>query len=428
MALCKSEAPVADACININGIGAHGIPVVSECTTMNLPVITALVAVAAAIELSPVDDARIKFYALEQDLWRNVTNIRWVNGVGKLGDFKLARAFLSWANHIKSISTLSSFQQKSWLWNKAWEHMHQINSEYEMFEKKMQILFSNVINQSYERVFINYDLSNATRQLDELLEHGDKLLYDLAEENENEDCERSVFRAKLIYDIYSTVALTELKGYAVTQVSWMLFRMEGRGNFSQEITESRKRYSLRAARAATEANRAISASRKEIQMCDPSKHIEGTTYEQVTRLLQGYVENEVDMNESGTCSDNCPGYTSAYRYGCYMDQFCAQQKSCYGTIRDCRFVESHMTVCTSSRSSNRLYEWIQYDGGRRLGEAGSCSKDTNRVYSWYRGFYHCSYCLCLCDDDTYSHRYFSLRAATSDVHTNKCVFCLYYYN
>lgn len=76
----------------------------------------------------------------------------------------------------------------------------------------------------------------------------------------------------------------------------------------------------------------------------------GKTYDQITRLLQGYIENEVDMNPDGTCRENCPYYTLTRNYGCFKDQFCAKQTPCKGRIIDCQYIDSDMMVCPASVS------------------------------------------------------------------------------
>lgn len=78
-------------------------------------------------------------------------------------------------------------------------------------------------------------------------------------------------------------------------------------------------------------------------------HILGETYEEVTRLLQGYVENEVDMNPDNTCRENCGYYTLAKNHGCFKEQFCAQQSVCKGRIIDCNYIDSDMWVCKAVR-------------------------------------------------------------------------------
>ena len=49
---------------------------------------------------------------------------------------------------------------------------------------------------------------------------------------------------------------------------------------------------------------------REFLKCDPAVHEEGKTFFQVTKLLQGYIENEVDMNPSQNCKSQCGGKTT----------------------------------------------------------------------------------------------------------------------
>ena len=47
------------------------------------------------------------------------------------------------------------------------------------------------------------------------------------------------------------------------------------------------------------------------------------------------IENEVDMNNIGTCRDSCGTYRVAETHGCYKDKFCAKQRRCNGRLFDC---------------------------------------------------------------------------------------------
>ncbi|XP_060645335.1 uncharacterized protein LOC132784006 [Drosophila nasuta] len=155
---------------------------------------------------------------------------------------------------------------------------------------------------------------------------------------------------------------------------------------------------------------------------DLENHVLGGTYEELTRLLQGYVENEVDLNSDGSCSQSCPDYTNTTKMGCFEQKFCSQQPSCSGRIHDCRFIESDLSVCQSPESSTRRYDYIQYSDGPRIGEREKCWRDVNNVESWRRLFYKCSYCFCLCDEPgPRSDRYFNLRPVISDEWDNKVV-------
>ena len=79
--------------------------------------------------------------------------------------------------------------------------------------------------------------------------------------------------------------------------------------------------------------------------CDPEKLVKGKTYDEVTRLLQGYIENEVDLNNDETCRATCPYYQNTKSEGCFKDKFCARQPRCSGRLYDCQFVDSDMWVC-----------------------------------------------------------------------------------
>ncbi|XP_045536679.1 uncharacterized protein LOC123721596 isoform X1 [Papilio machaon] len=251
-----------------------------------------------------------------------------------------------------------------------------------------------------------------------------QLALDDLQEDHPDLCDLQLSPHQLIYDMYNTISLTEIKGYAMMQFSWMLLRIYGKGNFTQEASLTRQRYGERSARTATAAKAALAMARRDVYRCDPPVHKEGETYAEVTRLLQGYIENEVDLNTEGTCRDNCAYYTLAERHGCFKDQFCSKQQTCNGRIINCQYIDSDMNVCQASGGNNkRRYEWIEYENGRRFGQPYSCSRLPDKVDSWWRWlFWHCSYCMCLCDEaDSKSDRYFSLWDSTSDVKNNKVV-------
>lgn len=77
---------------------------------------------------------------------------------------------------------------------------------------------------------------------------------------------------------------------------------------------------------------------------------------QVTNLLQGYVENEANLNKEGSCSGSCSDYKFARNRYCAPGTFCddlaqagngSKNHICSGTIVDCIFFESDMKICPS---------------------------------------------------------------------------------
>ncbi|MCL4119485.1 UNVERIFIED_CONTAM: hypothetical protein GTU68_019165, partial [Idotea baltica] len=131
----------------------------------------------------------------------------------------------------------------------------------------------------------------------------------------------------------------------------------------------------------------------------------------------GYIENEVDLNSRGSCGQKCSNYKHAKSVGCYLPdkQYCGKHRRCKGNVHDCKFFHADATVCISDKPYRR-YDWITYEDQQKFGRQGTCN-NLMKVDSWWRFLYHCSYCICLCDDQysPTSDRYISLRPVVSDV-------------
>ncbi|KAG8292097.1 uncharacterized protein LOC124366309 isoform X2 [Homalodisca vitripennis] len=254
-------------------------------------------------------------------------------------------------------------------------------------------------------------------------EQGNEQLYVLiGKEGENSLCHVQQSPHQIIYNLYNSLQMTQLKGYAMMQFSWMLLRVYGKGNFTLESELMRERYLERMAEQAISLKEALSNADAAYWRCDPKHHVEGETYAQLTRLLQGYIQNEVDLNSQQTCRENCGYYQVTKQHGCYENNFCARQRGCNGDIVECQYIDSDMWVCQADPTlSRRRYDWIEFENGRVLGNKRSCHR-TSKVDSWWRWlFWHCSYCFCICDDATNSDRYFSLRNVLSSTDSNKVI-------
>ncbi|RXG53609.1 hypothetical protein Avbf_11082 [Armadillidium vulgare] len=153
------------------------------------------------------------------------------------------------------------------------------------------------------------------------------------------------------------------------------------------------------------------------------QHKEGETFVMITELLQGYIENEVDLNKKGTCGSTCKSYQHAVVEGCYLpdDQYCGKHRRCKGKVHDCTFFKSDAEVCISELPYRR-YDWIRYGSHKFLGRKSFCDNEM-KVDSWWRFLYHCSYCVCLCDDShsPTSDRFISLKPVVSDIVNGRVV-------
>lgn len=201
----------------------------------------------------------------------------------------------------------------------------------------------------------------------------------------------------------------------------------------------RKNFERRTTRSQELMQKVMERADRFLWRCDPQSFVEGANYLQITRLLQGYIENEVDLNKDGQCWDTCTAYQLAESHGCYKELYCARQPKCAGKLLYCQFFDADMWVCPSSSLSDRRYEFIEYENGKTLGEKQSCNRGTTKVCSmkllifkyyivyinlkvdsWWRYlFWHCSYCFCVCDEQgKKSDRYFSLMPALSNLTSN----------
>lgn len=126
--------------------------------------------------------------------------------------------------------------------------------------------------------------------------------------------------------------------------------MTSLGNYSRESILMRERFTERTQKTQILLKKVMERADRHVWRCDPTHHVEHETYETVTRLLQGYIENEVDMNNDGTCRENCAAYQFAENMGCYKDMYCSRQPKCTGKLLNCQFVDADMWVCPAVRT------------------------------------------------------------------------------
>nr|CAH0106944.1 unnamed protein product [Daphnia galeata] len=183
----------------------------------------------------------------------------------------------------------------------------------------------------------------------------------LIQANDNFICSLPKSTHQLAYDLYALLTLTDAKGYAMMQFSWMILRLYGRGNNANETEQARIDFEKRMTEKAAAAQK-----------------IENETYIQFNELLQGYVVNEVDLNQDNTCKDSCSAYTNTQEKGCFGNQFCAHSRRCSsGRIYNCGFVEADSNICINNEPGRR-YDWIQYKSGRVFGGQKSECKRTSQ--------------------------------------------------
>ncbi|XP_074102860.1 uncharacterized protein LOC141529955 isoform X3 [Cotesia typhae] len=236
-------------------------------------------------------------------------------------------------------------------------------------------------------------------------------------------CDEQQSPQQLLYNLYNIIAMSELRGFAMMQFSYTILRLHKNGTFHDERLKTLDDYKIRVSETLRAVRTAMAFAPRDLWRCDPDKHVEDVTYTELKQLFQGYIVNEVDLNPSGTCRENCAYYSYSNVQGCFDNLFCAKQRKCNGKVLNCQYFDSDMWICPSDMHSSRRYEYVEYENGRLFGKKGSCKKPITKVDSWWRWlFWHCSYCMCYCDDhNASSNRYFNLRDVTSDVANNKVI-------
>lgn len=113
---------------------------------------------------------------------------------------------------------------------------------------------------------------------------------------------------------------------------------------------------------------------KSFQVCDPDDFVEDENFLQLTRLLQGYIENEINLNSQGSCTQACSDYSLAQsRDECVKGSICNKQDKCRGNITNCQSMNDDMWICPGGgKNDMRRYGYITYDNGDIMGKAYGC--------------------------------------------------------
>jgi hypothetical protein len=99
-------------------------------------------------------------------------------------------------------------------------------------------------------------------------------------------CEMGQSPQQLLFNLYNLLALTEVKGYAMLQFSYLILRLSNRGNYTLESDLANKSFDVQTTEKLTEIKNVLARIPRDIWACDPDRQIEGTTFVQMTQLLQ----------------------------------------------------------------------------------------------------------------------------------------------
>lgn len=75
----------------------------------------------------------------------------------------------------------------------------------------------------------------------------------------------------------------------------------------------------------------------------------GTYYTSITNFMQGYIDNEINLNDEQTCGGTCSDYKSTKNHHCQDYTICDhsnfKQTRCTGDIFDCTTIDADGAAC-----------------------------------------------------------------------------------
>ncbi|XP_043516157.1 uncharacterized protein LOC122531915 isoform X4 [Frieseomelitta varia] len=398
------------------------------------------VATGIKYDTTLIDEMRNKLLRLEKTLERDLFHSRlhefendgqgkyiWlIKSFKKFGD-ELERNFST--NGSENLNALNPI----WLWARTENELKGVDGLYRVFRMMQQEIVNGEAALDIPKLVdfldtilhdANASIVRALGRISDLIVN-EKLFVSAYQEAASQICNENQSLQQLLYNLYTTVTLSEIKGYSMIQFSYKLLRLYNPGtNFTEEMKIVQEQYEERTRETLRAVKTAMAFAPRQLWRCDARLHKLDNTYTKLTQLFQGYIVNEVDLNSEATCRENCAYYEYSKVSGCYQNLFCSQQRKCNGKVLKCEYIDSDMWICpSSSQNSDRRYDYIEYENGMIFGQKNTCNKTVTKVDSWWRWlFWHCSYCFCYCDDNTMnSDRYFSLRKVESDIANNKVV-------
>ncbi|KAI4457301.1 hypothetical protein MML48_8g00016302 [Holotrichia oblita] len=226
---------------------------------------------------------------------------------------------------------------------------------------------------------------------------------------------------QLLYNLFNKIALTQIKGYVLVQLSYAILEIHGKGHYPVESQLANAKIRTILQEVSYETIRTTANLSRHYWRSDPEEYIRGENYLEISGLLQGYVINEKLLNKNARCWERCETFKESNSIKCQKDPICKQLTRCNGELYSCRSLSTmDMQICLAPTYSTRRYDYIEYKNHNTLGVKSNCSKPIININAPSMG--GCHYCMCFCNDNDFnSERYFSLRQAISDTTKNKVV-------
>lgn len=150
--------------------------------------------------------------------------------------------------------------------------------------------------------------------------------------------------------------------------------------------------------------------------CDPEKHIDDTTFYQLTYFDQAYIINTQNIKDQIQCNHDCPYFVHGSTYTCNYGDYCESSKRC-DSFYDCREASNPLYICSNPNSGLRRYEFFD-----ETCESRYCNATMHTAKKHANHVTNCEHCICYCDELLHkSHRIISLQEQLSNVEKNEVI-------
>lgn len=162
----------------------------------------------------------------------------------------------------------------------------------------------------------------------------DKIVEEFKSEVRNNVCSK-ISAQQYFYNDYMEMLLLEAEGKMLIAFSLNILRQHKIGKFTREAKDFQVEQERRVEYISNKLKKVISSSSREIRQCDPEKHVLGQTFDRLTKVYQGVLINEINLNPQFSCRKDCDYYKKNMIVGCYRkDPLCKKEKI-HGMVYDC---------------------------------------------------------------------------------------------
>lgn len=148
-----------------------------------------------------------------------------------------------------------------------------------------------------------------------------------------------------------------------------LFSFVCKESYIDKAKSLRKTFNERTKKTQDHVKELMHQAHRDVWKCDLSPQTYGNVYNfhvismiekqiffldhpryQITNFLEGFIDNEANLNAENDCKQSCSDYKVAKSYTCLEETLCSKEpenpkSKCNGTLYNCDFIEADMSVC-----------------------------------------------------------------------------------